>query len=32
MKRPDEVTLSREEGEALIERIERNALRIDGSW
>jgi hypothetical protein len=26
MKRPEEVTLSREEGEALIERIERNAL------
>jgi len=26
MKRPEEVTLSREEGEALIERIERHAL------
>jgi hypothetical protein len=29
MKRPDEVTLSREEGEALIERIERNALSVE---
>jgi hypothetical protein len=26
MKRPEDVTLSREEGEALIERIERNTL------
>jgi hypothetical protein len=29
MKRPEEVTLSREEGEALIERIERNALSAE---
>ena len=29
MKRPEEVTLSREEGEALIERIERNALSTE---
>ena len=29
MKWPEEVTLSREEGEALIERIERNALSAE---
>ena len=29
MKRPEEVTLSREEGEALIERIEHNALSAE---
>jgi transposase len=29
MKRPEDVTLSREEGEALIERIERNALSAE---
>src|SRR5882724_13305480 len=29
MKRPEEVTLSREQGEALIERIERNALSVE---
>src|SRR5499426_2488156 len=29
MKRPEEVTLSREEGEALIERIERNTLSAE---
>ena len=29
MKRPEEVTLSREEGEALSERIERNALSAE---
>src|SRR5215472_16878294 len=29
MKRPDEVNLSREEGEALIERIEGNALTAE---
>jgi hypothetical protein len=29
MKRPEEVTLSREEDEALIERIERNALSAE---
>jgi transposase len=29
MKRPEEVTLSREEGEALIERLERNALSAE---
>jgi transposase len=29
MKRPEEVTLSREEGEALIERIEHNALSTE---
>jgi transposase len=29
MKRPDEVTLSREDGEALIERLEGNALTAD---
>jgi transposase len=29
MKRPEEVTLSREEGEALIERIERNVLSTE---
>jgi transposase len=29
MKRPEEVTLSREEGEALIERIERDALSAE---
>jgi transposase len=29
MKRPEEVTLSREEGEALIERIERNVLSAE---
>ncbi len=30
MKRPDEVKLSREEGEALIERLEGDALSADG--
>jgi hypothetical protein len=29
MKRPEEVTLSREEGEALIERLERDALSAE---
>jgi len=29
MKRPADVTLSREEGEALIERIARNALSAE---
>jgi transposase len=29
MKRPEEVTLSREEGEALLERLERNALTAE---
>jgi hypothetical protein len=29
MKRPEEVTLSREEGEALIERLEREALTAE---
>src|SRR5262245_34444228 len=29
MKRPEDVRLSREEGEALIERIERNALSAE---
>ena len=29
MKRPEEVTLSREEGEALIERVERDALSAE---
>ena len=29
MKRPEDVQLSREEGEALIERIERNALSAE---
>jgi hypothetical protein len=29
MKRPEDVTLSREEGEALMERIERNAVSVE---
>jgi hypothetical protein len=29
MKRPEEVTLSRDEGEALIERLERDALSAE---
>ncbi len=32
MKRPEEVTLSREDGEVLIERLEKDALTAEDRW